>query len=297
MANTISSGLNNSIVAQSALDAFTDALTPLNAFSTSFNSDAAQKGSTIDVPFVATATEAVAFSSSYSMKDSVLNTKQISLDQHSYCSWYVTDTESANSSAVALSRFGAQKGFQLGKKVLQDVLSLITVANYGAPVFTGAASGFDGDDVADIRNAGIDNSIAPETASLVLDNAYHTALLKDTNLRGANVYGNTGIIQEGTIPRIFGLGGLYESNLVPDNSINLVGFLANPNAIVAAMRYLEPVGGGDYLAAHAVSDDSGMVLGYREWYDNDAGQLRAVIEASYGYAVGDANAAGIMVSS
>jgi len=297
MANTIASGLNNSIVAESALDAFTAALTPLNAFSTSFNSDAAQKGSTIDVPFVATATEAVAFSSSYSMKDSTLNTKQIALTSHSYCSWYVTDTESANSSAVALSRFGAQKGFQLGKKVLQDILSLVTIANYGAPVFTGAASTFDGDDVADIRNAAIDNDIAAETASLVIDNAYHTALLKDANLRGANIYGNTGIIQDGTIPRLFGLGGLYESNLIPANSINLVGFIANPNAIVAAMRYLSPVGGGDYLTANSVSNDSGMVLGYREWYDNDAGQLRAVIEASYGYAVGDANAIGVMVSS
>lgn len=297
MANTIASGLNNSIVAESALEAFTAALAPLNAFSTSFNADAAQKGSTIDVPFVATATEAVDFSSSYAMKDSTLNTKQISLDKHKYCSWFVTDTESANSSAVALSRFGAQKGFQLAKAVFTDVLSLVTKDNFGAPVLTHAASGFNGDDVADVRGAAIDSDIPVETASLVLDNSYYTSLLKDANLRGANIYGASDVIQGGSIPRLFGLGGIYESNVLPNNSINLVGFLTSPNAIVAAMRYLAPVGGGDYITANSVSNDSGMSLGYREWYDNDAGQLRAVIEASYGYALGDTDGCKLIVSS
>ena len=297
MANTIASGLNNAIVAESALEAFTAALAPLNAFSVSFNDDAAQKGSTIDVPFVATATAATDFSSSYSMQDSTLNTKQVQLNKHKYASWFVTDTESANSSAVALSRFGAQKGFQLAKAVFQDVLSVVLTTNYGAAALTSAAGSFDGDDVADLRGSAIDSDIPPEQANLVLDNAYFTALLKDSNLRGANIYGGADVIQGGSIPQLFGLGGIHESNILPDNSINLVGFLASPNAIVAAMRYLAPVGGGDYLSANSVSNDSGMVLGYREWYDNDAGQLRAVLEASYGYAVGDGNACKIIVSS
>ena len=297
MANTIASGLNNAIVAESALDAFTDALAPLNAFSTSFNDDAAQKGSTIEVPFVATATGATSFSSSYSMQDSTLSTKQLSLSQHQYCSWHLSDTESANSSAVALSRFGAQKGYQLAKAVFQDILSVVLTTNYGAADFTGAASTFDGDDVADLRGAAIDQSIPVDQANLILDNAYYTALLKDANLRGANIYGGSGVIQDGAIQRLFGLGGIYESNILPTNSINLVGALVSPNAIVAAMRYLAPVGGGDYLTANSVSNDSGMVLGYREWYDNDAGQLRAVIEASYGYAVGDGDGAILMVSA
>ena len=297
MANTIASGLNNAIVAESALDAFTDALAPLNAFSTSFNDDAAQKGSTIEVPFVATATGATSFSSSYSMQGSTLSTKSISLSQHQYCSWHVSDTESANSSAVALSRFGAQKGYQLAKAVFQDILSVVLTTNYGAADFTGATSAFDGDDVADLRGAAIDQGIPVDQANLILDNAYYTALLKDTNLRGANIYGGSGVIQDGEIPRLFGLAGIYESNIFPTNSINLVGALVSPNAIVAAMRYLAPVGGGDYLTANCVSNDSGMVLGYREWYDNDAGQLRAVIEASYGYAVGDGDGAILMVSA
>ena len=297
MANTIASGLNNAIVAESALDAFTDALAPLNAFSTSFNDDAAQKGTSIDVPFVATATGATSFSSSYSMQDSTLSTKQVSLTSHKYCSWHVSDTESANSSAVALSRFGAQKGYQLAKAVFQDILSVVLTTNYGAATFTGATSAFDGDDVADLRSAAIDSGVAVDQASLILDNSYYTALLKDTNLRGANIYGDGGFIQDGKIPSLFGLGGIYESNIFPTNSINLVGALVSPNAIVAAMRYLAPVGGGDYLTANSVSNDSGMVLGYREWYDNDAGQLRAVIEASYGYAVGDGDGAKLMVSA
>ena len=47
MANTINTNLQNNVISQSALEQFTSILAPLQAFSTSFNDEASQKGKTI----------------------------------------------------------------------------------------------------------------------------------------------------------------------------------------------------------------------------------------------------------
>ena len=284
MANTINANLQNNIISQSALEQFTSILAPLQAFSSSFNDEASQRGKTINITTLSNTSSATDFSGTYTSQDTTYGTTTISLTGHKFVTWHVTDTEHSQSSAVELQRFGYQKGGDLAKAVYQDILSAVTNVNFGAAGFTGAASTFDGDDVADLRSDAINSSLPVDQCALVLSNDYYTALLKDSNLQPAANYGDADIIRDGRIPSLFGLGFLFESNAIPANGENLVGFLAHPSAMAVAMRYLAPINSKEYIAARRLYDEeSGMVLGYREFYEPSTGTQTAVLEAVYGY--------------
>ena len=288
MANTIPAGLQNNIISQSALEAFAKKLAPLQAFSTSFNDEATKRGDTINVTTLSNTSSAASFAGTYTAQDVTYGTTAISLDQHLFVTWHITDTQAAESSAVELERFGYQKGSDLADAVFQNILAEVTVANYGiAAGFTGAASTFDGDDVADLRQDLVDYNCPPDQCALVLGNAYYTALLKDGDINGYLDYGSADIIRDGRIPSLFGIGYIFETGSIPTNSENLIGFIAHPSAMAVAMRYLEPTNTQEYIAANRLYDErSGMVLGYREFYEPSTGTQTAVLEAVFGKKVG-----------
>ena len=298
MPNTIDSSLNGTLISDAALEAFTGSFGPMNAFTTDFDPAPASKSDTIHVPYVPAASAASDFAAAtgYTRQDSTVNKKTITLNKHKFVSWYVTDVESAKSPTVSLERFGRQKGYQLAKAVYQDVLSAVTLANYGAAAFTGLASTFDYADVVDIKGS-CDTAEMPEAPrSLVLASGHYNALLKDSVVKDLSVYGLASN-QTGRVGRLAGFD-LYDSTLVPANAQNLVGFACYPSALIVAMRYLNPAGGGGDGVYRPVADsNTGITLGYREFYDNDLGVRVAVLEAFYGYAVGEAAALKRLVSA
>ena len=299
MANTIPAGLQNNIISQSALEAFAKKLAPLQAFSTSFNDEATKKGDTINVTTLSNTSSAASFSGTYTAQDVTYGTTAISLDQHLFVTWHITDTQASESSAVELERFGYQKGSDLADAVFQNILAEVTVANYGLTAgFTGAASTFDGDDVADLRGDMTAYNCPPDQCALVVGNDYFTALLKDNNISGYFDYGSADIIRDGRIPSLFGIGYIFETGSIPGNAENLIGFIAHPSAMAVAMRYLEPTNTQEYIAANRLYDeDSGMVLGYREYYEPSTGTQTAVLEAVFGKQVGVSNNLRRMISA
>ena len=289
MANTINTNLQNNIISQSALEQFTSILAPLNSFSTSFNDEAADKGKTISIPKISNTSSAVTFASTsnaYTDQDTTYGAVQITLDKHYYVSWNITDTESSQSSAVELQRFGYQKGGDLAKAVFQDILSGVTAANYSTSILVTAAN-FDADEVADLREDGLDQNLYPDQCALVLTNEYFTSLLKDTDLSHSMNYGSAEVIQGGTVPSLFGIKEVRESSSIPANAEGLRGFYTHPSAMAVAMRYLEPLNTSQYINANRVFDEAtGMVMGYREFYTPSTGVQTAVLECVYGYTVG-----------
>ena len=289
MANTISTDLQNNIISQSALEQFTSILAPLNSFSTSFNDEATSKGKTISIPKISNTSSAVTFASTsnaYTDQNTTYGAVQITLDKHYYVSWNITDTESSQSSAVELQRFGYQKGGDLAKAVFQDVLSEVTQANYAESHLSTAAD-FDAADVADIRAKGITENLYPDQCALILANDYFTSLLKDTDISHAMNYGSADVIRDGNVPSLFGINAIRESTSIPANAQGLRGFYAHPSALAVAMRYLEPLNTSQYINANRVFDEAtGMVMGYREFYTPSTGVQTAVLECVYGYEVG-----------
>ena len=222
----------------------------------------------------------------------------VTLNKHKIATWGLTDVEVAENSGLSLVRMGTQKGAELAKLVWQDILSLVTASNYGAAGLTSTAGNFDSDDVADLAAVATGADWPTSMRSIVLRETYMASLVKDNAVQGTMGVERSGALAENVVPRLHKFS-VYESAAIPANGENLVGFIAHPDAILCAMRYLQPQQGNTYFDARAVTDPngSGITLGFRDFYDNDAGQRIQVLEAFYGYAKGNGSALKRIVSS
>lgn len=287
MANSIT-GVNDDIISSNVLSGFIAGITPIMALATDFSADAAKKGDKISVLRDNTAIDAAADKTThaaYTIQDADSDSFEISLGQPKYVSWGLDDTEIAQSSVVNLELYGRRKGNKLASTILADILSPVTAANFGAAAFTGAASTFDADDVADIKSAADAANWDDVSRYLVLSPTYYNALLKDAGIQSSDAYGGLEAIRQGKIPTLFGFR-LIMSNLIPANAENLVGFASSGQGLATAFRYLQPQEGNTYNRAERLSDPSGMTLGLRDWYSNDTGVRNRVVEAVYGKQVG-----------
>lgn len=285
MANSVT-GINDDIVSRGVLQGFTAAIAPMAALNTIFSDDAARKGDRVSVPRLNSALDAALDKSvggSYTVQDIDSDAVEIVLNKHKYVSMGADDIEVADSSALVLERYGVRKGNLLAKTVAQDVFSEITNANFGAAAFTGAASTFDEDDVADIAES-CDSDDMPEDRYLVLSPAYITALRQSGAIKDTSGYGYNAIMT-GEVPMLHGFK-VIKSNIIPANSENLVGFATDGSGIAAAFRYLAPQDGHKYDRAESLVGEGGITLGLRDWYSEDNGNRRSVIECVYGYETG-----------
>jgi len=285
MANS-TTGIQDDIISRGVLQGFTAGIAPMAALNTLFSDEASRKGDRVSVPRLNSALDAALDKSvggSYTVQDIDSDAVEIVLSNHKYVSMGADDIEVANSSALVLERYGVRKGNLLAKTVVQDIWSEITNANFGAAAFTGAASTFDEDDVADIADA-CDDDDMPADRYLVLSNAYITALRKSGAIKDTSGYGFNAIMS-GDIPELHGFK-VIPSNIIPANGENLVGFATDGSGIAAAFRYLAPQAGHKYDKAEALVGEGGITLGLRDWYSEDNGNRRQVIECVYGYETG-----------
>ena len=291
----INSALVGEIVSQNAFFAFRDALTPVaGAFASDFGGEIGRRGQVVDVP-VFNGYSAGTYAGNYVTNASNdVGVVTVTVNKHQYKTVSLTDLEVTNNgeSATRLESFGRKLGDALALAVYQDILSVVTAANYGtATGFTGTSTGFDSDDVVDIKTV-CDAADMPRSGrNLILSDAYYNALLKDTSVKNAQNYGTTEGIQAGVIPNLAGFQ-VWQTNAIPSNSENLVGLACVDTAIACAMRYLVPQNGHKYSMAESLTDsETGITLGMREWYDEGLGTKYLAVECNYGYSV--AQAAGL----
>lgn len=298
MANSIT-GVNDDIISEGVLRGFLKKIAPLSAFTTDFSADVVKRGDRVSILRDNTAIDAVQTKTThadYTIQDADSDSVEVVMGQPKYVSWSLDDTEIANSSVLNLGVYGERKGNALATSIFQDITSEITNANFGAAAFTGAATGFDSDDVIDVKDACDDADWQDDDRWLILSNAYYNALLKDGSIKSSDAFGGMEAIREGQIPMLAGFKVL-SSNIIPANGENLVGFAATASSIACAMRYLQPQEGHKYNRAEAISDPSGMTLGLRDWYDEDSGVRKRLVEAVYGYETGIGTAIKRLVSA
>jgi hypothetical protein len=296
MANTIPAALFGEIISQNALMAFNDSLLPLSVFSTDFGGEITRGSDTVNVPVYAVDSGSNSFTDYISNGDTTVTNVAVAINKHETKTAHFTDIEVAGTSAASAERLGQQMGAGLAKAVIQDILSLVTAANYSTAAFVGASTAWDSDDVIDVKNV-CDVADMPGDRGLVLSDAYYNALLKDTSIKNATNYGTDSGIRAGMIPNLAGFQ-VWQTGSVPANSENLVGFAANKNAIAIAMRYLQPQRPEEYSDAQMLTDpETGIVLGWRDHYDKNTGKRWLNLEANYGYSVGIAGGLKRMTSA
>lgn len=276
--------LDNEIFAQSALEGFVKILAPLRAFSTNFSASPGTKGASVLVPVVSNLT-ATTFGGSYAVCNGTKTVVTVSLTGHKFIAVGQGDLDAANSSAASLESFGRQQGAALATLVMQDILSLVTTANFSLATAV-ASTALDVPQLRATRLLLNQNDVPMDPRSLILDCTPMDSLLSVTNFVQAYAFADNQVIQEGRVRRALGFD-LYELNNLFTSGASVMGFACHPNAIAIAMRYLAPQSGNTYEAAGPVTDpETGLTLGLRQFYDNATGTRYIAMEANYGYARG-----------
>lgn len=288
--------LNLSRLADTALQAFVKELLPLSFFSTNFSPDsypARHKGQAILVPLVGTLT-ATTFGGTYAITTFAKSVITVTINRHKLVPIGETDLDAANNSDSALETMAFQAGRALAQAVLEDVLTLVTTANFGA---IGTAVASTALDVPGLRSGklALDQANAPRAPRVTLmDSVGMDALLAVTNFVQAYMFADNNVLKEGRVMRALG-ADLYALNgsFVAAASVN--AFFAHPSAIAVAMRYLTPQRAESYDFAEQFSDpNTGMTMGLRDYYDPLTGTRYLAIEANYGYSAGITNGGRIL---
>jgi len=292
--NTIDSDLQLDVILESALEAFRNILTPLATFSTVFK-DVRLKGTNkIQIPYYPL--EAAAsrdFNGTYLFDDTDTQSIELEITKRKYQSLAFTSEEWNRQPQFDPERLGTLKGQKLAEDVLRDIFSLVTVANYGAAIFTGAASTFDRDTITDIEVAVEEANWPTNMRSIILKPAYLGNVKKDMNASGGMATFNRDVNGSmRTFPTLDSFT-IAVTNVIPTNGENLVGMVVYPSAILIGFAPITPAPAVmKRLASYRIQsdDDLGISLEYREWGDADTDTEKRTIEVNYGRAVGQAAA-------
>ncbi len=297
---TIPANLKLDVILDAALREFAQAILPVQAFCTVFNDVMLRGTNKVVVPYYKLETAASRdYEGTYLFDGAEEDSREVTVNKRKYQSLALTSAEIARQPYLNAEEIGISKGRKLAEDVLADILSAVTAANFGAPIFTGASSTFDTDDVADIRTA-LNVAKWPKVGrSLILDSNYDGALVKDDPLLHAEKSGSAEQLRTGRVRPLLGFDGYYDTNLIPANGEYLVGMAAYKSALLVAFSPIEPA--DDVRQAmvdyRAVTDpETGITLEYRQWGDPGSDTSKRVIEVNYGSAKGEAAAIKRIVS-
>lgn len=292
MANVISSDLQLDLILDGALQALTETLMPLSMFSTAFYDVPLQGTNKALVPYYPLDTNTSKdFAGTYVFdKGTDTSFREVTVNKRKYQPLSFTSEELARQPRLDFERLGRLKGLKLAEDVLKDILSIVTAANYGAAVFTGAASTFDVDDVIDMK-ATLTAAKWPSLGrGIIIDPTYTASLAKDMNSTGG--IATFGVDANGnprTFPTLAGFS-FAETNVIPANGENLVGMVVGgQSAVLTAFAPITPAAAvqKNLVRYEVVSDPvTGISLEYREWGDADTDTEKRTIEVNYGYAKG-----------
>jgi hypothetical protein len=300
MANTIDSDLYGVNIAAGAIRVMQSDVKPIAVFSTDFSPAPASKYGTVIVPLTTAGSTSVDFvaANGYVKGDTTVSERTVALSGHKYQNWHITDIEAVKSPFLGtngVQQIGVEKTQKLLIDVFSNILSVVTLGNYGNAAtdkLTVAAAAFDRDDLVDL--AGLcDNANWPEVSRNVLLKPDHWRAVTKDQATAADAYGAASIRQQANngFP-MDGFDGVWRCNSIPANNESLVGFACMPSAIAIANRYLPPVNGGAAGSVYQpiTEPTTGLTLGYREYYDDQAGCIVAVLECLYGFSIGNATA-------
>ena len=281
---TINSALNDKLIAQAALEAFTADLEPLSVFTTSYSNEVVRRGASVEVPLIANLT-ATTFDNSYEEDGGTMNKVTINVDTHKIVTVSISDTEYSKSSVAEVTKFATQQGRALAQSVLTSFYNLFLTTAGAAAQYTATLtnlSAFTITNARALRKALSDEKAPINDRALILNTTLYDSLLSQSGLLDASAFGARDVISEGRVPRVLGMN-VFESMILPTNSITLAALAVHPSAAAIAVRALEPQAPSEYLAATVVTEPmSGLTLGYRRHYSTASGRHYVSFECVFG---------------
>jgi ATP-dependent protease ClpP protease subunit len=290
-ANTISADLKRIVCLQSGIRAFKRRIIALRAFSTVFaNVPLKREGglAKVSVPYYPLDTAAAkdfADETGYVFDHGTeIADRDVTINKRKYKPFNFFSHELARQPFFNIQDLMMMKAEQLGVDVFTDVLSNVTVANFGAAIHSEGPESFDSDDVITIGGT-CDEADWPDVGrSLILDTPYHTNLKKDPAVKDASQSGSAQTLREGSTGRVDRFD-IYHCPRLPENAEHLRGLAVFPSALLVATAPIEPGPGvrRQLVSYELVIDpDTGLAFEYRYWGDADKDEEREVVECNYG---------------
>ena len=299
--NTIATGLKRTVILQDVVRDFATRVLPLRLLSTVFSNIPLLGTDKIDVPYYPLETTA---SSDFTDGDgtggtgyvfgqaTTTNSVEITVNKRKYQPIDYSSRDFQFQPAFDAARLGKINAERLGVDILNDILSVVTNANFGAAAVTTSAVSMVSDSVIDLRAACNLASWPDVGRALIVDSSVDAALQKDSAYKLALNIGTNSVIQDGKFPNLSGFEYAWMPNL-PTNGEKLIGFAAFASAILAAFAPVAPAPGvRQQLVSYQVATDAatGISLNYRHWGVAQADRDFEVIESCYGYQKGVSNA-------
>jgi len=277
---------NDTLFGQTAFQQLVDILLPLNVFSTDLSSEVASPGSAVVVPLFGnvTSTSFVQGASAYEGTGGTISAITVTVDKRYITPIDVTPQQLADSSnASRLDMFAGQLAQATANKLLQDVFSVLTTTNFGAAILTTASANYSRTQLIAMRKSMLQAGVRG-AKSVVMNMDVEAALLGDDKITLALNRGDSMAIKEGMLGRLMGMD-IYSTDVLPTNSISLIGFAAGKEGIAVAMRNL-----GNYLPSEEyaafeqyVDPDSGISMLYTRHWNRAAGKWFINTHVLFGY--------------
>lgn len=290
-ANNVDADLKRNAIMQTSLGAFKRRIVPAAIFCTRFNSVPLEGTNKILVPYYpldTVASKNFVDGTGYQFdQDSDTEGREVTVSKRKYKPFNYYSHQLSRQPAFSTALLLARKTEQLAIDVWLDILSGVTVANYGASAKAEDASTFDDEDVLELEGEA-DEADWPDTGrSIVLDTAYHTNLKK--SLKDASKSGSDQALREGSTGRV-GRFDVFHSPRIPANGEHLKGFICLPEAMLVAVSPIMPGPGvrRNLLSYDLVTDpDLGVGFEYRHWGSADQDEEREVVEVNYNFEKGN----------
>jgi len=268
-----------------SIEALKAGLTMADVFSIDVGSSPAEENQTIYVP-LATSRSGIAFNATYQDGNTTIAGQAVDVNTHLHCSWFVTEKQSMQSRVKLFEASAKECAYGLAATIQNTMINVVTAANFGNTANTDkrvvTAANFDADEIAEIKNICVKTNSwreieAGKYGSLVMDGAYVTNAQKDPAIRDKSASDKDALVT-GKVGRVSGLD-MYENNTIVNSTPgsggeNLVGFAVQPQAIAAAIRPVEILGGAGLEMGEIVTDpETGVSMSTRVWTDTATGYL------------------------
>ena len=277
-----------------AIEAFTDMVAPLTAFSYAANSVGASLNDKVKVAFVSNASgsSTFAYSTGYTGASNGVLGVDVTLDTLLYQPIGLTDADLAKMSPEVVTRLGKQAGARLAADVVSaSFASVITAANYPASSsvpytstsYTSSLALADLDKQANVLKW------TDGERYLIAGTTLWSNLMNNTSVINAANYGSAEAIKNGTLPSVMGFIPYKTTVSLPNSD---TGFAVNPNAILFANAYHQPgADAGSFVtSAQSTDEKTGLTIGLRSWYDPSKATTVRVLDCLFGVAKGNPNA-------
>jgi hypothetical protein len=184
---------NPEIIVQEVLPAFKAGLAPVNAFSVSYDAEAAQKGASIQVPVITAKTANTGAFTTYEDGNTTVVGTQVTLDTHARSFSGISDIEAGKTPVGIDMAQMKEDAYAVGKSIFQGVIGLIVAATFGDVANTSklvvTAANYDVRDMAKAITL-LKKRNALGSFSVIHDLDYYGALMEDTSLSDASALGS-----------------------------------------------------------------------------------------------------------